>query len=281
MKLIMAAFLGLVQGISEFLPISSSGHLSIFQNLFNLQYDENEHLLFDVLLHVGTLTAVFIFYWKDIRAMVTDTLGFIAGNTKDAGEGGRLKPARRMILLVIVATLPLFLILPFNDAIGELAKNTPFISFALIVTGVLIYISGKLTEGRKNEKTATLLDAVIVGCGQAVATIPGVSRSGTTITVGLARGYKREFAVRFSFLMSIPAILGSALLTLVKAFASGTIVWSNIPAYLVGMAVAGVTGYFALVFLKKMVMSGNAFSKFAYYCWGAGIVSLILSLFLE
>ncbi len=281
MSIWMAAFLGLVQGVSEFLPISSSGHLSIFQNLFNLQYAEDEHLLFDVLLHIGTLAAVFVFYWRDIRSMVVDSVSFIAGNTRDSGEEGRLKPAVRLVFLIVVATLPLFLILPFNDAIGELAKNTPFISFALIVTGVLIYISGKLTEGRKNEKTATLLDAVIVGCGQAVATIPGVSRSGTTITVGLAMGFKREFAVRFSFLMSIPAILGSALLTFVKALTSGSVVWANVPAYLVGMLVAGAVGYLSLVLLKKLVLSGNAFSKFAYYCWGAGVASLILSIILE
>ncbi len=281
MNVFMAAFLGLVQGISEFLPISSSGHLSIFQNLFNLQYAEDEHLLFDVLLHLGTLAAVFIFYWKDIRSMVTDSVSFIAGNTADAGEGGRLKPSVRLVFLIIVATLPLFVVLPFNDAIGDLCKNTPFISFALIITGVLIYVSGKLTEGRKNEKTASVVDALVVGAAQAIATIPGVSRSGSTITVGLARGYKREFAVRFSFLMSIPAILGSALLTFVKALTSGSVVWENLPAYLVGTVVAGVVGYFALALLKKMVMSGDAFSKFAYYCWGAGVVSLILSLILE
>ena len=277
----MAAFLGLVQGISEFLPISSSGHLSIFQNLFNLQYSEDEHLLFDVLLHLATLIAVFVFYWRDIKAMAKDTVSFVAGNTSDSGEGGRLKPSVRLVFLIIVATLPLFLMLPFNDAIGSLASRTPFVAFALIVTGALVYISGKLTEGRKNEKTSSVVDAVVVGAAQAVAIIPGLSRSGTTITVGLARGFKREFAVRFSFLMSIPAVLGSVLLELIKALTSGTIVWANLPAYLVGMAIAGVTGYFALALLKKFVLSGEAFSRFAYYCWGAGGLALILSFILE
>ncbi len=275
----MAIFLGLVQGISEFLPISSSGHLSIFQNLFKLGYSEEEHMLFDVMLHVGTLAAVFVFYWKDIKAMVKDTVGFISGNTADAGEEGRLKPSVRMVFLIILATLPLFLILPFNDSIGKLATNTPFISFALIVTGLLLFVSGKLIEGRKNEKTASLADVLVVGAAQAIATIPGLSRSGTTITVGLARGFKREFAVRFSFLMSIPAILGSALLTLIKAFSRG-INWEYVPAYLIGMAVAAVVGYFALVLLKKLLVVGDSFSKFAYYCWGAGLLSLVLSLFI-
>ena len=278
MSILMAAFLGLVQGLTEFLPVSSSGHLSIFQNLFKLDYAESEHLLFDVMLHLGTLAAVFVFYWKDIRSMVKDTVGFIAGNTNDAGEQGRFKPSVRMVFLIIVATRPLVVVLPFTDAIESLAGNTPFISFALIVTGLLVYISGKLSEGRKNEKTSTIVDAVIVGAAQAVATIPGLSRSGTTITVGLSRGFKREFAVRFSFLMSIPAILGSALVTFIKAIRSG-IVWANVPAYLVGTVIAAVVGYFCLVLLKKLVLSGDAFSKFAYYCWGAGILSLIISLF--
>lgn len=281
MSILMAAFLGLVQGISEFLPISSSGHLSIFQNLFNLQYAEDEHMLFDVLLHLATLGAVFVFYWKDIKGMAKDTVSFISGNTRDAGEDGRFKPTVRLVFLIVVATLPLFVILPFNDYISSLCKNTPFISFALIVTGGLVFVSGKLTEGRKNAKTASIADALAVGAAQALATIPGLSRSGTTITVGLSRGFRREFAVKFSFLMSIPAILGSTLLTLFKAITSGGIVWENVPAYLVGMVIAGVVGYFALVLLKKLVMSGEAFGRFAYYCWGAGVVSLILSLFLE
>lgn len=279
MTILKAIFLGLIQGISEFLPISSSGHLSIFQNLFSFDYAEEEHLLFDVLLHVGTLAAVCVFYWKDIRSMAKDTVAFVTGS--DSGEEGRFKPTVRLLFLIAVATLPLVLVLPFQNAVESLGGNTPFISFALIATGVLLYISGKLTEGRGNEKTATVLDAVAVGAAQAIAVIPGLSRSGTTITVGLSRGFKREFAVRFSFLMSIPAVLGSALVTLIKAIAQGGIQWTSVPAYIIGMIVAGVVGYFALVLIKKLILSGDTFAKFAYYCWGVGVLSLILSLFLE
>lgn len=279
MSIWMAIFLGIVQGATEFLPISSSGHLSIFQNLFKLDYAENEHLLFDVLLHVGTLAAVCVFYWKDIRTMALDTLNFVKGGRGSSGEDGRLKPSVRLVFMIIVSILPLFVILPFSDHIETLCNNTPFIAFALIITGALLYASGKLQEGRKNEKTSSVADALVVGLAQAVATIPGLSRSGSTITVGLARGFRREYAVKFSFLMSIPAILGSALLTLIKAISSG-IVWANVPLYLVGMAVSGVVGYFALVLLKKLIIA-NSFSKFAYYCWGAAIVSLVLSLIIH
>ena len=278
MKALMAIFLGLIQGLAEFLPISSSGHLSIIQNLFGMKYAEEEHLLFDVLLHLGTLTAVFLVYWNEIREIASDTFSFLAGRETAKGDDGRLKPTIRSVILIIVATLPLILILPFKDKIELLYYNTPFISFALIITGILLYVSGKLAEGRKSEKTSTLADALIVGLAQAIAVIPGLSRSGTTITVGMSRGFKKEFAARFSFLLSIPAIVGSVLITLISAIKKG-VVWANGPAYLLGMLVAGVSGYFALKLVKKLLSSDN-FSKFAYYCWGVGILSLILSIFI-
>ena len=273
----MAAFLGLVQGISEFLPISSSGHLSIIQNLFGGDSPSN-HLFFDVLLHLGTLVAVCLFYWTDIRSMAVDSIAFLTGRGDSQGDEGRLKPSVRVVFMVIVGTLPLVAILPVNGYVEQLYYNTPFISFTLIVTGFLLFISGRLSEGRKNEKTCSMLDAFIVGLAQAVATIPGLSRSGTTITVGLARGMKRDFAVKFSFLLSIPAILGSTIVTFMGALRE-QIVWSEMPAYIIAMLVAGVVGFFSLKLLKKIVMA-DAFGKFAYYCWGAGILSLILSIVL-
>jgi len=275
LSLLMSIFLGLVQGLAEFLPISSSGHLSIIQNLFHLSYDENEHLLFDVLLHLGTLVSVIVFYRKELRSMVTDAAAAITGKGDSRDEEGRLKPTLRNILLIVAGTLPLLLIVPFRHKIELLFYNTPFISFALIITGVLLFVSGKLSEGRKNEKTATIADALVVGLSQAIATVPGLSRSGTTITVGLSRGFRREYAVQYSFLLSIPAVLGSIILTLVSAIKAG-IKWANVPAYLVGMLVAGVSGYYALKLVKKLITT-DRFSKLAYYCWGVGILSLILS----
>ena len=278
MTALMSMFLGLVQGLAEFLPISSSGHLSIIQNLFGMNYAEEEHLLFDVLLHLGTLAAVFVVYWKEIKEMATDTLGVLSGRSDSKSEDGRVKPSIRNVILIIIATLPLLIILPFNDKIELLYYNTPFISFALIITGILLYVSGKISEGRKSDKTSTVADAIVVGISQAIATIPGISRSGTTITVGLSRGFKREYAAKFSFLLSIPAVLGSVLVTLISAIKEG-VIWSNVPVYLLGMLVSGVSGYFALKLVKKLITSDH-FSKFAYYCWGAGILSLILYVFI-
>lgn len=279
MSILMSIFLGLVQGISEFLPISSSGHLSIFQNLFGLQYDDGEHLLFDVLLHLATLVSVCLVYKKELREMITDTFDVILGRVAAGENDGRLKPSVRNVLLIIVATLPLILVVPFHSKIETLYYNTPFIAFALIITGMLLFVSGKFADGRKNERTATVFDALVVGLGQAIATIPGLSRSGTTITVGLSRGYKRSYAVSFSFLMSIPAVLGSVVISLISAIKNG-IVWANLPVYLIGMIVAGIVGYFALTFIKRFIAK-KPLTYFAYYCWGVGILALILSIALQ
>ena len=273
MSILLAIFLGLIQGLTEFLPVSSSGHLSIFQNLFGLNYAEEEHLLFDVLLHIATLVSVCIVYRKELYAMIHDTLEVLLGHTEAVSEDGRLKPTVRNVLLLIVATLPLVLIVFVHDKVEELYYHTGFIAFALIVTGTLLFVSTFFTEGRKTEKTATVLDALCIGLGQAFATLPGLSRSGTTITVALSRGYKRSYAVSFSFLMSIPAVLGSALLSLVSAVKDG-VDMSSIPAYLIGMLVAGVVGYFALTVFKKIVEK-YPLTYFAYYCWAVGVVAAI------
>ena len=203
--------LGLVQGVAEFLPISSSGHLSIAQNLLHIDAEVPE--FFDVLLHLGTLGAVFVAYWKDIKDMIAECFRGI-GDLAHRSTPKPLPPARRLILLIILGTLPLFAVLPIKDKVLGLSNNMLFIGGALIVTGFLLFASDRVKKGRKNERTASLLDAVAVGVSQAVATVPGISRSGMTITSGCFVGFDRKFAVRFSFLLSIPAVLGANILSL-------------------------------------------------------------------
>lgn len=277
MTYITAAFLGLVQGIAEFLPISSSGHLSLLQNFMNLTDVEHDHIFFDVLLHFGTLIAVCIVYRKDIIDMIREF--FLGIGSVVSRKGDRLAPpppARRMVFMIIIATLPLFIVLPIQDAVESLYNNTIFISCALIVTGFLLYFSDRMARGRKTAKNATVVDAVIVGCAQALATVPGLSRSGTTISVGMARGFDRNFAVRFSFLMSLPAVLGANILSLIDAIQEGFNT-ELLPMYLVGVLVATVSGYFAIRLVKLLADKGK-FGKFAYYCWIVGAISLIYSI---
>ena len=274
MSLFSAILLGLVQGITEFLPISSSGHLAIAEELLSFTGASNVPGFFDVLLHLGTLVAVFVAYWGDIKEMV---LEFFCGvrDLKNRSTPSPLPPARRLIVLIIVATLPLFVIVPFKDTIEGLAGNLYFVAFALIATGCMLFFSDRVKKGRKTEKTATMKDAFIVGLGQAIATCPGISRSGTTITVGCFVGYERSFAVRFSFLMSIPAILGANILSLKDALEAG-IIWGDVPVYLVGVAVAALSGY-ACIRLLKMIAAKGKFGAFAYYCWAVGALTLIMT----
>lgn len=277
MSYLSAIILGIVQGVAEFLPISSSGHLAIFQTFFGLTDVESENLFFDVLLHLGTLAAVFVAYRKEIGELILAFFSLFTRDQQQAQKAGHdYRPARRLILLIIVATLPLFLILPIKDSIESLYTNTFFVGGALIFTGLLLFASDRFPKGYKTEKSATMLDAVLVGCAQALATVPGLSRSGTTISAGLVRRFDRSFAVRFSFLMSIPAVLGANILSLIDAAQAG-VNWSLLPVYLVGVAVAGVTGYLSIRLLK-FIASRGSFGGFAYYCWGAGAFTIIMSL---
>lgn len=268
-----AVLLGLVQGITEFLPISSSGHLAILQNLFNMSDLEGGHLFFDVLLHLGTLIAICFVYWNDIKAMVIETLSLFKPST--AGTKKQL-PAARLFIMIVIATLPLFLILPVHDYIDSLSGSTLFVGIALVLTGCILFVSDKLLQGKKNAGNMRVRDALIIGLCQVVATLPGLSRSGTTITAGISTGLDRQFAVKFSLIMSIPAVLGATLLEFVDAVKTGIDI-SLIPAYLLGMVTAMVSGVLAIGLLRRISKSGR-FSGFSYYCWVVGVLTVILSM---
>ena len=266
-----AILLGLVQGITEFLPVSSSGHLSIFQNLFGMDVGEIS-VFFDVLLHLATLVSVCVAYRSDIAAIIGDCLAFLhsAGHPEPGAEKRRY-PGARLLLMLFIATL--------HKDIEKLYNSTVFIGIALVLTGAMLWVSDRMPRGKKKEKNMGIWDALLVGVSQAIATVPGLSRSGTTITAGMAAGLERQFAVKFSFLLSIPAILGANLLSLIDAFREG-VDWSSFGAYLLGMLVAMVTGYGAILLLRYIVRHGK-FGYFAYYCAFAGVLTLILTIILK
>jgi undecaprenyl-diphosphatase len=282
MNVLNAILLGLVQGVAEFLPISSSGHLALVENILGAQAvaEMDSSALFNILLHLATLVAVVIAYWQDVRAMAVEGVAMVKGLGKGESLSEGNIPARRLIVMIVVATVPLFVIVPFNDAIEKLNAMPWFIGLALIATGTLLYIADRMPKGTKTEKNMTVMDAVVIGLAQAVATLPGLSRSGTTITAGMSRGLNREFAVRFSFLMSLLSVLGAVVLKVISALGE-PVDGSLIPAYLVGMVVAGVTGYLSIRLLNKLVVGKGRFGGFAYYCWGVGAISILLSLILK
>ena len=277
MTISSAILLGIVQGVAEFLPISSSGHLAILQNLFALSAGE-EHLFFDVLLHLGTLISICVCYWGDIVAMVREVFIVLRGGRRADGTPvqGNLGAAR-LFMMIVVGTLPLFLVLPINDKVEELYYITPFIGVALLLTGCMLFVSDKMTPGKRTEKNMRFRDALVIGLCQCVATLPGLSRSGTTITAGIATGLDRNFAMKYSFLLSLPAVLGANLLSFIKAIGSESIDASLIPAYLIGMLAAMLSGI-AAISLMKLIAKKSKFGWFAYYCWGAGVLTIIFSL---
>ena len=275
MSLLFAALLGLVQGLAEFLPISSSGHLAVFQNLFGTQEVDT---LFDVLLHFATLLAICVAFRHDIADMIREIIGFFTDMRHPKPQEGDPKPARRLVLMIIIATLPLAIVLPVKSYIDSLSSNTYFIGIAFLITGAILFLSDRMLNGKKTEKNMTIGDALKIGVVQAIATLPGISRSGSTITAGMSVGLNRSFAVKFSFLMSLPAVLGATLMELIDATKEG-VDTSLLPAYLLGMAVAGITGYFAIGLVKMLSQKGK-FGKFCYYCFAAGLATIVLTIIL-
>lgn len=278
MNYLFSIAMGFLQGVAEFLPISSSGHLTLFQYFFSPEQNPEElDMLFTILLHFGTLISVCVYYWRDIIDMIREFfLGISDLFSRRGNHEGRPPEARRLVLMIIVGTLPLFAVLLVKDAVDAAFSNVTFVSVALIATGFLLFFSDRMAKGRKNARTATIVDALLVGCAQAVGTLPGISRAGSTISAGMLCGFDRTFAVRFSFLLSLPAVLGANILEIADAVKAGGVDVSRLPMYIVGMVVAGVVGYFAIRLVNLLANKGK-FGAFAYYCWAVGIIALVAS----
>ena len=278
MNYLFSIAMGFLQGVAEFLPISSSGHLTLFQYFFSPEQNPEElDMLFTILLHFGTLISVCVYYWRDIIDMIREFfLGISDLFSRRGSHEGRPPEARRLVLMIIVGTLPLFAVLLVKDMVEAAFSNVSFISAAPIATGFLLFFSDRMAKGRKTARTATILDALLVGCAQAVGTLPGISRAGSTISAGMLCGFDRTFAVRFSFLLSLPAVLGANILEIADAVQAGGVDMSRLPMYIVGMVVAGVVGYFAIRLVNLLANKGKL-GAFAYYCWAVGIASLVAS----
>ena len=289
MSIIQAIILGIVQGITEFLPVSSSGHLAIIQNIFHIQTDGG--LFFDVMLHLGTLVAIFVVYRKDILRMIVETVnmcGDIIYNLKSYIQNQRSYSAlryrkivknnyRKFVVLVLVSTIPTGIIGYIGKGMVEKASATLIVpGICLILTSILLVVSEKTPNGKKIPKDISYRSGFLIGAAQGCATLPGLSRSGTTISVGCFLGFERKFAVRYSFIMSIPAVLGANILSLKDAL-GGEVIWKDVPVYLMGVLVAAVVGY-ACIRLLKMIAAKGKFGAFAYYCWAVGLLTVILTL---
>lgn len=271
-----AIILGLVQGIAEFLPISSSGHLALLQGLFGIEGESV--LLFAVLLHVGTLVSVFICYWKDISELVVEL--FITIKDIFTGKGLRLneRPVRKLGVMIIVATIPTAVIgVLFNDLFESFYSSFVAIGTGFIVTGVLMFLAERMGSANRGIEQMNFRNALFIGILQGVAICPGVSRSGSTLIGGLTTGLRREFAVKFAFLISIPSILGSVVLEVPDAVKAG-LDTAIIGPVVAGVLVAAVSGIIAIKGMIKIV-SGKKLSYFSYYVWILGVITIALGVF--
>ena len=271
-----AVVLGLLQGLAEFLPISSSGHLALAQSLFGVEADKV--LLFAVLLHLGTLIAVFVVYWKDIWELIVE----LCVTIKDlcTGKGLRLeeRPVRKLGVMIIVATIPTAVIgLLFNDFFEGLYSSMVAVGIGFLITGVLMFLAEKMGSANRDIRKMNCRNALFIGVLQGIAIYPGISRSGSTLVGGLTTGLKREFAVKFAFLISIPSILGYVVLEAPKAL-EGDLDTALLGPILAGMLVAAVSGYFAIKTMIRIV-SNKKLSYFSYYVWILGLCTIGYGLF--
>lgn len=285
MDLLNAIIMGFVQGVAEFLPISSSGHLAIMKQILGMK---DTGLVFDVLLHMGTLIAIFVAFWKDIKELIIEGFKILGDffiniarlfrNIFSKNEVEYIKlfssPYRRFVILVIISTIPTGIIgVLFNDAFEAAGEELLVPGLCLIITGILLIIADRVKEGHKTEATANIKNAGLIGLAQGIAIMPGLSRSGTTITACLLCGFDKTFAVRYSFIMSIPAVLGAALVEL-KDFSSVATNQAELVNYSVGTLIAGVVGF---ICIKTMlvIIKGKKFKYFAYYCFLVGAIAVV------
>ena len=270
MTTIQAIILGIIQGLTEFLPVSSSGHLVLFSRLFKVQ---EPSLIFEVMVHVGTLLAVLVVFRSEVLLLFRSFLALLQ-NPKDAKQQMEQDPGSRLLLALVLGTIPAVLAaLLFKDQIEGLFSSSLFVGFMLLATGTILYLTERLSGAKQRLETMTLKDAVLIGLGQAVAMVPGISRSGTTIAAGLVRGLDRESAARFSFLLAIPAILGALVLSIGDLFSGAAqIGWGVMGA---GFVAAALTGYVAIHFLLDLVKKGKLV-WFSYYTWAIGALVILL-----
>lgn len=275
MTLIESIIYGIIQGLAEFLPISSSGHLAIFHALFG---GNDENLAFDVLLHLGTLVAVFIVFHKDIAQLIVSFFTLVGKLFHGKFRFSDYNEGERFVIFVLIATIPLIPAAILDGWIAALSGYLWAVGLILILNAVMLFFSDRFATGSKGLEETKPKNALIVGLSQMCAVLPGLSRSGTTITVGLTQGFDRSFAVKFSFILSIPAILGACVLELPEFV---TTVGSENPAqlmiYLAGALTAGIVGVAAMKLLQFIAKKNN-FRIFSYYCLAVGIFAIAYSI---
>lgn len=279
MTILEAVLQGILQGLTEFLPVSSSGHLSLFQHFFGL--DGENAVTMTIILHLGTLVAVFVAFWGKIKALIIEAFRMLRDIFTGRFRWKEMNPERRMIIMIIVSILPLFVFYIFKDFFDMLASDSDIMveGFAFLYTSALLFLSTKCGKGTKAAGETTVPKALTIGVFQGIALVPGISRSGSTICSALFTGMKREDAVEYSFILGIPVILAGAVVKLFDLTDSASAeLAANIVPLAVSFVVSAIAGYFAIRLIKAMVVN-DKFRIFAWYTLVLGIAVLGAALY--
>lgn len=274
MSIIEAIILGIFQGVAEFLPISSSGHLALLQHLFDIK---EGNLFFTEMLHFGTLISIFIVYFKDIMRIIYEILVLIGDIIK--GRRKKLTLHQKLGLFVLTGSIPTAIIgLTFEDFFASLYTSILPIGIALIITGFLLFLAEKNTYQSKGIKDMTIKDSLVVGTFQGIAIIPGISRSGSTIVASLFRGLNKSLATEYSFLLALPATFGAFLLGIKDVLKdTSSSIMINAPL-IIGVSISAIVGVFSIKILIKL-LKNNKLHYFSYYLWAVGAITIISQLF--
>ena len=273
LEVLKAAFYGLIQGLTEFLPVSSSGHLAILRSWMGLEF--GDAILFSLILHLGSLVAVCIMYRRDIQELFVGFIVLFIKIITGRFKYSKLSPGERFAIMIFLATLPLILGAVIDKHIEFLADSARLVGLFLMINAVILFVSDRIPKGDLTEKTASPKNALFVGVCQLIAVVPGISRSGATITGGLLSGFDRKFAVKFSFIMSIPAILGASVFKIADfAVSDNTVTFVMVASCIVGFLVALAAGICA-IFLVNIIARNKNFTYFAVYCAVVGLIALI------
>ncbi|MDD5224275.1 MAG: undecaprenyl-diphosphate phosphatase [bacterium] len=266
-----AIILGIVQGLTEFFPISSSGHLVLFQTL--IPGFQQPGVFFDAWLHAATLLAVVLYFYRDIIAIVR---ALLPGSADQKFFGWTASDARWLVILLLVASIPAGIVgITLRHKIEETFQSVLVVGIDLVITGCILFLASRFGKGEKKIGNFKIMDALWVGLAQAVALLPGISRSGTTISMGMFRELKGEEAVKFSFLLSLPAVAGAVLLEGLKN--AGQVHSGELTLYGLGFVASVLTGILTISLILRIVKN-NHLKGFAYYCWVVGLLAVLVNL---
>lgn len=277
MTIFQAIIIGIIQGITEFIPISSSGHLVLVQYILKV---EHPGITFEIFVHFGSLFSVFYCFYKDIIDIIKGFFSFTASLFNRNKKLAKDADSHNLLLKLIIATAITGIIgISFKGIFEDLFKRPLFVVSMLIVTGFILLLASVIKIGNKGDREISALDSVIVGLSQSFAILPGISRSGSTITGAYLRGLNKDTAIRYSFLLSIPAILGATLLEMMEIMNNGLDIELLTP-YIIGTIASAISGIFAIKILIK-VLKKDKLQYFAVYCIMIGIIGIIYFLFFQ